>query len=129
MKLGNTTFLLFLLFSVSYSQQGFNSINFSIDGIDYQLILETKTWVEAAEVAYSNGGILAEINSQEEQDSIFYHLNNADINLSATRAPDGGNASYIWIGGNDLDSEGIWVWDGANDEIKTQFWKGQLTVL
>lgn len=124
MKFTTTTFLLFLIYSISYSQQNFNSYHFSINGIDYQVLLEAKTWVEAADIAYSTGGILAEINSEEEQDSIFYHLNKADINLESTRAPDGGNAPYIWIGGNDIEKEGIWVWDGANDKLTEQFWEG-----
>jgi hypothetical protein len=70
------------------------------------------------------GGFLSQVDSQEEQDSIFYHLNNAGIDVANTVAPDGGGASYVWIGGNDIASEGDWVWDGDNDGNGEQFWEG-----
>jgi hypothetical protein len=37
-----------------------------------------------------------------------------------TSSPDGGGAAYVWIGANDISTEGTWVWvdDG------TQFWRG-----
>ena len=70
------------------------------------------------------GGYLTEINSQQEQDTIFMHVNNASIIANNTVAPDGGGASYLWIGGNDITVEGNWVWDGNNDMTSTQFWQG-----
>ena len=53
-------------------------------------------------------------------------LNNAGIDVANTVAPDGGGASYVWIGGNDLATEGNWIWDGDNDGTGPQFWMGDL---
>lgn len=98
--------------------------SFKYNGVKYQIILENKDWQEAAKCADELGGILAEINSPEEQDTLFFHLNNAGINVANTVAPDGGNASYVWLGGNDIIEEGKWIWDGANYGFGAQFWQG-----
>ena len=50
-------------------------------------------------------------------------MNFAGIVSSNTIAPDGGGASYLWIGGNDITTEGKWVWDGDNTAPSTQFWQ------
>ena len=44
--------------------------------------------------------------------------------FSNTSSPDGGGAAYVWIGANDISTEGKWVWvdDG------TQFWQGWILV-
>jgi hypothetical protein len=97
---------------------------FTFNGTTYELILENKNWTEAAACAVLKGGRLVEINSQEEQNAIFEQVNNAGIVASNTVAQDGGNASYIWIGGNDISSEGNWVWNGNNDAITQPFWIG-----
>ena len=34
-----------------------------------------------------------------------------------TRAPDGGNGSYVWIGAQDITVEGRWIWDGDFDGV------------
>jgi hypothetical protein len=88
-------------------------------------VKENKTWTDAAACAVERGGILAEINDQMEQDAVYDEaLNNAGISPSNTVAPDGGGASYLWIGGNDLSTEGEWTWDGDNDGTGVQFWQG-----
>ncbi len=97
---------------------------FMYDGKLYEIVKENQTWTAAAQCAVDRGGYLAEINSQEENDSIFYHMNQAGITNSNTVAPDGGGASYLWIGGNDLAVEGEWIWDGDNIGVSTQFWQG-----
>lgn len=98
--------------------------SFSVNGTDYEVVKENKLWIDAAECAVERGGYLVEINSQQEQDSIFYYLNNAGINNSMTIAPDGGGASYVWIGGNDIEFEGSWIWNGDNGDNAIQFWLG-----
>lgn len=104
-----------------------NIFSFIYDGKTYEVIKENKTWINAAACAVERGGILAEINDLAEQNEIFSQLSsNAGINTNNTIAPDGGNASYVWIGGNDLAIEGNWVWDGDNDNNSTQFWMGDL---
>lgn len=101
-----------------------NSFSFEVDGVLYELVLENRSWITAAFCAVEQGGRLAEINSQSEQDGIFAALNQANINLSDTQATDGGGASYVWLGGNDLAEEGLWILDGDNDGQGPQFWQG-----
>lgn len=100
-----------------------NIYSFVYDGNNYEIIKEKLGWINAAACAVSRGGKLAEINSQDEQDSIFSQVNNAGINASNIVASDGGG-SYLWIGGNDFVSEGAWVWNGNNDGTSVQFWQG-----
>ncbi|MBN1542582.1 T9SS type A sorting domain-containing protein [candidate division KSB1 bacterium] len=101
-----------------------NIFTFYYGDIKYELVKENKTWSDAAACAVERGGFLAEINSQEEQDSLFYQVKQAGIDVAQTVAPDGGRASYVWIGGNDLAVEGKWIWDGDNDGTGPQFWQG-----
>jgi len=96
----------------------------SLNGQNYEIVLANMTWINAADFAESRGGFLAEINDLNEQESIFNALMNASIEAANTVAPDGGGASYVWIGGNDLETEGDWIWDGDNDGSGTQFWMG-----
>ncbi len=125
--------LLFLILSLTsfsnfvYSQCTPSSANiytFTSNGIKYEIIKEKLNWVNAAACAVTRGGKLAEINSQAEQDTLFNRINSAGITASNTVAPDGGGASYLWIGGNDLATEGKWVWDGDNQGSFAQFWQG-----
>lgn len=101
-----------------------NIYNFSVNNVNYEIIKENLEWTAASACAVSRGGKLVEINSQQEQDSIFYHVNQAGIIASNTVGWDGGGASYLWIGGNDLTSEGNWVWNGDNNGTATPFWIG-----
>ncbi|TVZ54905.1 putative secreted protein (Por secretion system target) [Lutibacter sp. Hel_I_33_5] len=102
-----------------------NIYSFVYDGKTYEVIKENKNWLDAAACAVERGGILVEINNVAEQNAIYTQLNsNANITNSNTKAPDGGGGSYVWIGGNDLDTEGKWVWNGNNDDESTQFWEG-----
>jgi len=99
-------------------------VPFTYDGKNYEIIKSRKSWISAAEFAVSRGGYLVEINDASEQSSVYSKLLNASIDESETVAPDGGNASYVWIGGNDLNSEGAWIWDGDNNQVGIQFWQG-----
>lgn len=101
-----------------------NIYSFTVNAIPYEIVKENKSWVDAAACAVLSGGKLTEINSKAEQDTIFYYLNQAAINVANTVAPDGGGASYVWIGGNDLAAEGNWRWDGDNSGVSTPFWQG-----
>jgi len=102
-----------------------NIYSFTYDGKNYDIIRENKTWLEAADCAVERGGFLAEINDAEENVALFNELtNNASIVNDNTTAADGGGASYVWIGGNDITIEGNWIWDGNNDGTTTQFWQG-----
>ncbi|MFT4601176.1 MAG: hypothetical protein ACI857_001354 [Arenicella sp.] len=101
-----------------------NVFTFTYDGKVYEIVKETKNWADAAACAVINGGALLEIDSQAEQDTIWSALESAGITNANTVAPDGGNASYVWIGGNDLATEGTWVWDGDDNGSAVQFWQG-----
>ena len=99
--------------------------SFSYNGKEYDLMKLKMTWVDAVSYAVSRGGYLAEINDKNENKAIFDELvDNASITLSLTKSGDGGGASYVWIGGNDIETEGTWVWNGNNDEANSQFWLG-----
>lgn len=103
-----------------------NIYSFNYNGKTYEVIKEKKTWVDAAACAVERGGALAEINSQEEQNKIYTELTtNAGIDQNEIRVSDGGNAPYVWIGGNDFSTEGTWIWDGDNDGSGTHFWTGK----
>ena len=99
-------------------------VEFTYNGKNYEIVKENKTWVASAAFASERGGFLAEINDLAEQNAIFNELGSASIIASNTVAPDGGNASYVWIGGNDITTEGNWFWDGNNDGTGNQFWMG-----
>ncbi|MBU0475311.1 MAG: T9SS type A sorting domain-containing protein [Bacteroidetes bacterium] len=100
---------------------------FTYSGNKYEIIKQTFNWEAVAQIANERGGILAEINSQEEQDTIFHYLQNCDIDISKTISTGGGGASYVWIGGTDIKEEGKWFWDGNFDGIGKQFWEGTKT--
>lgn len=105
-----------------------NIHSFSYNGTSYELVKENKTWVNAATCAVSRGGILAEIDNVNEQNAIFSEISaNGGITNSNTVAPDGGGGAYIWIGGNDILTEGNWIWDGDNTGSSVQFWMGTST--
>lgn len=99
--------------------------SFTYNNKKYAIILDNKTWVEAATFAVSKKAYLTHINSQKEQEAIYKAIEAEKITASNTVAPDGGGASYLWIGGNDIAEEGKWIWDGDNDENGTQFWQGK----
>jgi len=103
-----------------------NVFAFSYNGKNYEVIKETKTWADAASCAVERGGYLAEINSQDEQDTIYASIiNGAIVSTSYTTVSDGGGIAYVWIGASDQHSEGAWLWDGDGDNVGINFWNGQ----
>jgi hypothetical protein len=102
-----------------------NTFSFTYNGHDYEIVKENKTWVDAAACAVERGGYLARIDDLNEQNTVYDNVkNNAGVDVGDTVAPDGGGASYVWIGGNDIATEGVWIWDGNNDGVGDQFWQG-----
>ncbi|WP_422859691.1 DUF5018 domain-containing protein [Flagellimonas sp. S174] len=93
--------------------------SFTVGSKSYELIRDELNWNEATEFATSRGGSLAEVNDLSENQGILTTiLNNGNIvfpNLAR---------ELIWLGGNDLENEGIWILDGNNDGQGPQFWEG-----
>lgn len=117
--------LLFLTYGSIYSQcvDPINIYEFTYNDHTYEVVKENKTWTEASTCAVSQGGYLAEINDEAEQDAIFDELvNNAGI-VEADTQNQFGTAS-VWLGGHDAGEEGEWIWDGANSGTGPQFWNG-----
>ena len=100
-----------------------NIYSFNYNGHRYEIIKENKSWSDANACATARGGYLLAINSSGEQASVNTELANAGINVNNTKAPDGGNASYVWTAGNDRQTEGKWVWGNAAGP----FWIGNVT--
>jgi hypothetical protein len=112
------------------SSSALADFQFTFDGHTYEVITSGLTWTDASTAAQNRAidgeaGNLARIDSEEENDEIFSQLsNNIDpSDFGNTSAPDGGGASYVWIGANDIQTEGEWIWvdNGA------QFWQGDNT--
>ncbi len=103
-----------------------NIFEFHYNGKKYEIIKEMKSWDSAAACAVKRGGYLAQINTEAEQDSIYTAITaGAGILSSYTTVMDGGGIAYLWIGGTDKNIEGIWLWDGNNDNTGINFWNGK----
>ena len=96
-------------------------VEFSGPDSDYIWSLEPANWADASAAAVAEGGYLAAINDQAEQDLIysniapFYDAAFAWETLGV--AQDGGDVSYVWLGGSDAAAEGTWTW--ANQDAWT----------
>jgi hypothetical protein len=106
---------------------GYADFQFIFNDHTYQVITTSSSWEAASAAARSktvNGvqGYLAHIDNLQENTAIFDQLmaNISSNDFGNTSSPDGGGAAYVWIGANDISTEGTWVWvdDG------TQFWRG-----
>jgi hypothetical protein len=104
---------------------------FAYGGHTYLVSQTNRTWQAAATDSASRqfagvSGHLAAIESAAENQAIFGQLlaNITPAQFDATRAPDGGNGAYVWIGANDIASDGSWVWDGDGNGAGTPFWQG-----
>ncbi len=115
-----------LLLNAQPCADSLNIYTFYYQGKKYEIVKELNDWDDAADCAEERGGYLVHIGSQQEQDSVYYHISvGAAISNTYTSVPDGGGVAYIWIGATDLAQEGNWLWDGDNDGSGTLFWTGQ----
>ena len=107
---------------------------FSHNGSEYQVITSAKPWDSAVADARTKSVdgascYLARIDDAAENNAIFSQLssNIPASDFSSTVAPDGGgpneDSAYVWLGGNDISSEGAWVWEDNG----AQFWQGDVT--
>lgn len=94
-------------------------------GHSYEVIKAPLNWSDANSNAVANGGYLAEISSKGENAAIFKFLQQ-DMKSWPQHyvAPDGGNAEYVWIGGNDIATEGKWVWSDGSKVTYTNWGYG-----
>jgi len=83
------------------------SANF--EGKKYRWIKERKTQQAAQAYAESLGGHLAVINSAAEDEFVYSLVSEAALDDLGV-ANDGGGVAYVWLGGNDAESEGNWNW-------------------
>jgi hypothetical protein len=88
----------------------------------YLVVTTPASWVNAAAQARSlqlggQNGYLVHIDDAAENTAIITQLlaNIPAADFGLTRAPDGGNGSYVWIGAQDITVEGRWIWDGDFD--------------
>ncbi len=103
-----------------------NVFTFTFQNKKYEIVKELYSWSIASQCAVDRGGYLVQINSGEEQDTVFRSIiHGARISTAYKRVPSGGGATYIWIGATDRATEGTWLWDGNNDGVGTHFWSGQ----
>jgi hypothetical protein len=85
---------------------------------------DARTWANA--VTFAAGlsiggqpGYLARIDDAGEQARIFQSIM-ANAAFLTSVAPDGGGGRYVWIGANDITTEGDWRWQDNN----AAFWSG-----
>jgi len=92
---------------------------FSYGGHSYEIIKSLASWQEASDDAVAKGGYLVHIDSKAENEEIYSRLYRyiTTAEFTNTRAADGGNASYVWIGGSDHDDEASWQWSDDNSEF------------
>ncbi len=106
---------------ISTSTRG-SYATFSYGGHRYEIVKNTLSWQDAVTAAHDAGGYLANIGSIAENHEIYSRLFRfiEQNEYGDTVAANGGGASYVWIGGNDIDAEGTWVWENNT----AQFWSG-----
>ncbi len=112
---------------IIYSQcaNNANIYSFTYSDKSYEIVKETKSWVDASACAVERGGYLVEIGSLAEQIAVYNAIIASAIPNNYKPVSDGGGTSYIWIGATDKNTEGTWLWDGGNNNTGTHFWTGQ----
>lgn len=96
--------------------------SFNYNNHSYKIIKTASNWFTAKNAALAAGGYLVNISDSAENAKIYSELNKyvAASEYSKSVAINGGGATYIWIGANDIKAEGTWKWTNN----KVEFWKG-----
>ena len=80
-------------------EEGWQEVVSYWEGPKYKLYKEEKTWSNAEAHCQADGGHLASVISEGEQEEVIAELD---------------DKSWVWLGGSDSDSEGVWRWtDGS----------------
>ncbi len=88
----------------------------------YGLYTTARSHAAATAAAQALGGYLLHINSSAEQSDVYGRVSSFLVNsLNSTRAPDGGDAAYIWLGASDAATEGVWVWADDGTPLSAGF--------
>ena len=96
----------------------------------YLVVKEPLEFEEAKAVSKSLGGNLVQFESQQESDLLWEVISSDGVtesfipNWSSTTSSDGGDIPYLWIGGDDKDTESSrsskiwnWQWLSSGQEI------------
>jgi len=111
---------------LSIGQNKDDVYSFQYDGRNYDIVKVERSFEEAAADAVTKGGYLAQIGDGLEDAAIYDAIiNGAGISSNYTTVNDGGGIAYVWIGASDQLEEGVWLWDGNNDNEGDNFWNGQ----
>ena len=89
-------------------------VNIASSGKSYEIIFDKKTLSEAVAAAEAEGGALAQFETQTEWTDFWNNVKTDVIDNVAyfdSIASDGGGVNYVWLGANDISSEGVWVWN------------------
>ena len=86
----------------------------------YQLVTETKTWTQARDFCTSLNAKLAEPQTTCESDLLHYHLQLAISQLSSNPTTD--FEVEVWIGIQDMTSEGNFIYDSNGNSISVEYW-------
>lgn len=74
--------------------------------------LETVIWVDAVRICQEKGAHLVRVDSLQEHNFIKAQLVKLGPNYG----------QHFWTDGNDLKTEGIWVWGNSTDRITLTYW-------
>jgi len=109
---------------------------FTHDKHTYQVFYgnDMRTWTEAYSFAAGSSignarGYLANVNSSHENVAILKMIkgifaSKGYLNGKGSAARDGGGASYAWLGGNDIATEGEFYWASSTNMSAVKFWTG-----
>lgn len=70
---------------------------------------EMKNWIAAEDFCREEGGHLATVNTDATMDFLFESMKTNNI------------ASWVWIGGSDIEEEGVWKWADSTP-WEDKFW-------
>lgn len=90
------------------------------NGHKYQLVANSLSWVDAKAAAEANGGHLATIGTEAENNAISSFLLSTGYDYPT--ASDGGGAAYVWLGASDSATEGDWQWIDSTDLTAYSNW-------